>query len=89
MIQKQWRKREKILLKNGFIPIYKTTVIPSIFASGPASNISKLANIEEIKWVEWNSPMKYYMDQTIQTIKAIDAWDRQLMIFMATLHRPK
>ena len=72
-------KEEKILLENGFIPIYKTSVIPSIFASGPASKISTLANIEEIKWVEWNSPMKYYMDQTIQTIKAIDAWDRQLI----------
>ena len=70
---------EAILIENGFIPIHKTTVVPSIFASGPASKISILANIEEIKWVEWNSPMKYYMDQTIHTIKAIDAWDRQLI----------
>ena len=38
-------KEEKILLENGFIPIYKTSVIPSIFASGPASKISTLANI--------------------------------------------
>ena len=70
---------ENILIENGFNPIYKTTVIPSIFAFGPASKISTLANVDEIKWVEWNSPMKYYMDQTIHTIKAIDAWDRQLI----------
>jgi len=70
---------ENILQEHGFIPIYKTKIIPSIFAKGPASNISLLANINEIKWVEWNAPMKYYMDQTIHTIKAINAWDRQIV----------
>lgn len=72
-------KEEKILIENGFNPIHKTTVIPSIFASGPAWKISTLASIDEIKWVEWNSPMKYYMDETVHTIKAIDAWNRQLL----------
>ena len=62
---------EEILQSHGFTPIYKTKIVPSIFAKGPASNISLLANIHEIKWVEWNAPMKYYMDQTIHTIKAI------------------
>ncbi|RAH16594.1 MAG: hypothetical protein CMB56_000690 [Methanobacteriota archaeon] len=73
------KTEESILIENGFNPIYKTTVIPSIFASGPAKNISILAGIKEIKWVEWNSPIKYYMDQTVHTIKAIDTWNRQLM----------
>ena len=40
---------------------------------------SSLASIEIIKWVEWNAPMKYFMDQTIHTIKAIDAWERQII----------
>ena len=70
---------EEILQSYGFTPTYKTKVIPSIFAKGPASNISLLANVYEIKWVEWNAPMKYYMDQTIHTIKAINAWDRQII----------
>ncbi|MED5271853.1 MAG: hypothetical protein VX613_03085, partial [Candidatus Thermoplasmatota archaeon] len=70
---------EEILQSHGFTPIYKTKIVPSIFAKGPASNISLLANIHEIKWVEWNAPMKYYMDQTIHTIKAINAWDRQII----------
>ena len=70
---------EEILLQAGFIPQYKTKVVPSIFAKGPASSVSVLANSDEIKWVEWNAPMKYYMDQTIHTIKAIDAWDRHII----------
>ena len=36
-------KEEKILLKNGFIPIYKTTVIPSIFVSFSACLIRVFA----------------------------------------------
>jgi serine protease AprX len=70
---------EEVLRDYGFVSTYKTKVIPSIFAKGPAANISSLANIEGIKWVEWNAPMKYFMDQTIHTIKAIDAWDRQIV----------
>ena len=70
---------EEILLQAGFVSHYKTRIVPSIFAKGLASSVSLLANIEEIKWVEWNAPMKYHMDQTIHTIKAIDAWDRQII----------
>jgi subtilisin family serine protease len=70
---------EEILLRAGFVSHYKTRIVPSIFAKGLASSVSSLANIEGIKWVEWNAPMKYHMDQTIHTIKAIDAWDRQII----------
>ena len=69
----------KILEENEFVIKYKTRVVPSVFASGPAHKISSLASIEIIKWVEWNAPMKYFMDQTIHTIKAIDAWERQII----------
>lgn len=72
-------EEEEILRKYGFITKYKTKIVPSIFAIGPSANISSLANIDEIKWVEWNAPMVYFMDQTIHTIKAIDAWDRQIV----------
>ena len=71
--------KANFLRNHGLMPLHRTKVVPAIFASGPAEAISELANVEEIKWVEWNSPIEYLMNQTIDTISARGVWDREVL----------
>ncbi|MDP7001395.1 MAG: S8 family serine peptidase, partial [Candidatus Poseidoniaceae archaeon] len=61
------------------MPLHRTHVVPAIFATGPARAIAELANEESVKWVEWNSPIEFLMNQTVDTISARDVWDREVL----------
>ena len=73
------KEKHVFLRQHGLQPIHSTRVVPAVFAEGPAFAIEELANLEEVKWVEWNSPMEFYMNQTVDTIGARDVWDREIL----------
>ena len=61
---------KNLLLSNGFKPLYSTKIVPAIFATGMAKDVQNLASMIDVKWVEWNAPLKYNMNVTKNTIKA-------------------
>ena len=73
------KEKHVFLRQHGLQPIHSTRVVPAVFAIGPALAIEELANLEEVKWVEWNSPIEFYMNQTVDTIGARDVWDREIL----------
>ncbi len=73
------KEKHVFLRQHGLQPIHSTRVVPAVFAIGSALAIEELANLEEVKWVEWNSPMEFYMNQTVDTIGARDVWDREIL----------
>ncbi len=70
---------KELLISNGFKPLYSTTIVPAIFATGLAKDVLSLSSLIEIKWVEWNAPLHYNMNVTKNTIKAQEVWDRQAL----------
>lgn len=67
------------LRQRGITPLHNTRVVPSVFASGPAWAIESLAYEESVLWVEWNSPVELFMNQSVDTIFARNVWDRELL----------
>jgi serine protease AprX len=63
----------------GITPLHNTRVVPSVFAVGPARAIEELATSSEVLWVEWNSPIEQYMNQTVDTILARNVWNREVL----------
>jgi len=73
------QEKSDFLLTRGIVPLHRTHVVPAIFATGPARAIAELASEESVKWVEWNSPIEFLMNQTVDTISARDVWDREVL----------
>ena len=72
-------EKHVFLRQHGLLPLHSTRVVPAVYATGPAFAIAELANYEEVKWVEWNSPIEFYMNQTVDTIGARNVWDREIL----------
>ncbi len=69
----------KWLASHGVTGVHLTTVVPGVFARGPASAIASLADEPEIMWVEWNAPLELQMNTTVDVIGASDVWDREIL----------
>ena len=48
--------------------------IDGFFAKGTASQIKDLSKQEDIFWIEHNSQMEYYMQDTTRVINAVETW---------------
>lgn len=69
----------KYLKALNFKIIKQFNVIPAIFAIGTKDSIITLSNYQKIHWLEFNAPMKYYMDRSARTIKADMVWERSIV----------
>jgi len=65
---------------HGFTILKFTTTIPGIYAVGQKSEIEQLSSYTRTRWIEFNAPMMYYMNQTKYTTKAQDVWLSQIRI---------
>lgn len=54
-------------------------IIPAVFATGTKDSIITLSNYQRIHWIEYNAPLKYYMDESAKTIKADYVWERSII----------
>ena len=72
-------RRDTAYLEVHGFELYRTfTAIPGVFASGEKSEIERLSNYPRTRWIEFNAPMKYYMNMTRYTIEAQDVWLSQI-----------
>ena len=72
--------REDLLFldRNGFEVHRRFTALPGLFATGTAEGIQALAEYHRTFWVEYNAPMTYSMNMTVDTIEARKVWLSQI-----------
>ena len=54
---------------------HKYTGIPAVFAKGNRQAILNLANSKRFFWIEYNDPIEFHMDVSLQTINATKTWN--------------
>ncbi len=73
------QERDLAFLRSRGFTIFKTfDIMPVVYAQGEKRMVHELSNYERTWWIEYNAPMKYYMNQTKDTILAEDVWLSQI-----------
>ncbi len=74
-----WEEGAELLEDHGFDIHRKLWLVHGYFATGTKNGIEHLANNDAIRFIEYNAPMEYHMNQSVKTINAVDAWDRVVL----------
>jgi serine protease AprX len=59
----------------GFAVIHEFEGIPAVLANGSKEAVLELANEERVYWLEYNEPIEYYMDLSLQVVNATKTWN--------------
>jgi len=76
VLEEDIQKLEKLKFKI----FEKFDVIPMVFAKGSRESIYELSKDQRIFWIEYNAPMKYYMNVSAYTIQAKKVLEREIIL---------
>ncbi|MEW5760149.1 MAG: S8 family serine peptidase [Candidatus Thermoplasmatota archaeon] len=69
----------KFVLDNGFKIKRKFDVLPALHLLGKKNSIEKLMKYDRTLWIEQNSKINFYMDESTTTINATKVWYSKLL----------